>query len=67
MQNVESSTVLYNGMLHPLIPFGMKGVIWYQGEANADRAYQYRDLFPLMIRDWRTKWNKGPSCLKRLK
>ena len=51
-------TVLYNGMLHPLIPFGMKGVIWYQGEANADRAYQYRDLFPLMIRDWRTKWNK---------
>ena len=51
-------TVLYNGMLHPLIPFGMKGVILYQGEANADRAYQYRDLFPLMIRDWRTKWNK---------
>lgn len=51
-------TVLYNGMLHPLIPFAMKGVIWYQGEANADRAYQYRDLFPLMIRDWRTQWNK---------
>lgn len=53
------STVLYNGMLHPLIPFEMKGVIWYQGEANADRAYQYRDLFPLMIRDWRNQWNKN--------
>ncbi len=52
-------TVLYNGMLHPLIPFGIKGAIWYQGEANADRAYQYRDLFPLMIRDWRAKWNKN--------
>lgn len=51
-------TVLFNGMLHPLIPFGMKGVIWYQGEANADRAYQYRDLFPLMIRDWRSQWKK---------
>lgn len=36
----------------------MKGVIWYQGEANASRAYQYRDLFPLMIRDWRSQWNK---------
>ncbi|WP_455584198.1 sialate O-acetylesterase [Bacteroides sp.] len=53
------STVLYNGMLHPLIPFEMKGVIWYQGEANSDRAYQYRDLFPLMIRDWRNQWNKN--------
>lgn len=51
-------TALYNGMLHPLIPFAMQGVIWYQGEANADRAYQYRDLFPLMIRDWRTRWNR---------
>lgn len=51
-------TVLFNGMLRPLIPFAMKGVIWYQGESNADRAYQYRDLFPLMIRDWRNQWNK---------
>lgn len=50
--------VLFNGMLRPLIPFEMKGVIWYQGEANASRAYQYRDLFPLMIRDWRSQWNK---------
>jgi len=49
-------TVLFNSMINPLIPFTIKGVIWYQGESNADRAYQYRDLFPLMIKDWRQKW-----------
>lgn len=58
LTNPNYPTVLYNGMLRPLIPFAMKGAIWYQGESNADRAYQYRDLFPLMIRDWRTQWNK---------
>lgn len=52
-------TLLYNGMLNPLIPFGIKGAIWYQGESNASRAYQYRRLFPLMIRDWREKWGQG--------
>jgi len=51
-------TLLFNAMIHPLIPFAMKGVIWYQGESNADRAYQYRDLFPLLIRDWRLQWGK---------
>ena len=49
-------TILYNAMIHPLTPFAMKGVIWYQGENNAGRAYEYRKSFPLMINDWRNKW-----------
>lgn len=52
-------TVLYNAMIHPLIPYAIKGAIWYQGESNADRAYQYRELFPLMISDWRKNWGRG--------
>ena len=49
-------TVLYNAMINPLIPYTIKGAIWYQGEANANRAYQYRELLPLMINDWRNRW-----------
>jgi len=49
---------LYNGMICPLIPFAIRGVIWYQGESNADRAYQYRRLFPAMIKCWRKAWGK---------
>lgn len=49
-------TLLYNAMIHPLVPFSMKGVIWYQGENNAVRAYQYRTAFPLLIQDWRRRW-----------
>ena len=52
-------TLLYNGMLKPLIPFAIKGALWYQGESNAGRAYQYRKSFPLMITDWRKQWNQG--------
>lgn len=52
-------TLLYNGMIHPLINFAIKGAIWYQGESNASRAYQYRDLFPRLITDWRRKWDQG--------
>lgn len=44
---------LYNAMIAPLTPFAVKGVIWYQGETNADRAYQYRTLFPRLISNWR--------------
>ncbi|QEC51645.1 sialate O-acetylesterase [Anseongella ginsenosidimutans] len=51
-------TLLYNGMIHPLLNFPIKGAIWYQGESNAGRAYQYRDLFPRMILDWRNKWEQ---------
>ncbi len=50
---------LYNGMLLPLIPYAIRGAIWYQGESNAGRAYQYRDLFPKMINNWRTDWGQG--------
>jgi sialate O-acetylesterase len=50
---------LYNGMLKPIMPFDIKGVIWYQGETNAERAYQYRKLFPVMINNWRTDWKQG--------
>ncbi|QIL41451.1 9-O-acetylesterase [Pedobacter sp. HDW13] len=52
-------TVLYNAMMHPYIQFAIKGAIWYQGESNADRAYQYRELFSTMIKDWRQKWGQG--------
>jgi sialate O-acetylesterase len=48
---------LYNTMLAPLIPYAIKGVVWYQGEANAERGMQYRTLFPAMINNWRTAWN----------
>ncbi len=50
---------LYNGMLAPLAPYAIKGAIWYQGESNAARAYQYRRLFPAMIRNWRADWGQG--------
>jgi sialate O-acetylesterase len=53
-------TVLYNAMIAPLQAFPIKGVIWYQGENNNDRAKQYRELFPLLISDWRRGWN----CVK---
>lgn len=52
-------TELYNGMIHPLIPYAIKGAIWYQGESNAGRAEQYRTLFADMIRCWRRDWNQG--------
>ncbi|MDE0766785.1 MAG: sialate O-acetylesterase [Opitutaceae bacterium] len=50
---------IYNGVLHPTIGYGIKGAIWYQGESNASRAYQYRHLFPLMIQHWRDEWGQG--------
>jgi len=52
-------TVLFNAMILPLIPYGMKGVIWYQGEANVLRGYNYRTIFPTLIESWRTRWGIG--------
>ena len=52
-------SVLYNGMIAPVVPYGMRGVIWYQGESNAYRACQYRELFPAMIKQWRRQWEQG--------
>lgn len=50
---------LYNGMIKPILGYGIRGVIWYQGESNVERAYQYRHLFPLMIQNWRDEWKQG--------
>ena len=52
-------SVLYNAMLHPLIPYALQGAIWYQGESNAGNAPQYQKLLPAMIIDWRTRWHAG--------
>lgn len=52
-------TVLYNAMIAPLLPFAMKGVIWYQGEYNATRARHYRTLLPTLITDWRSRFGAG--------
>ncbi len=50
---------LYNGMIAPLIPYAIKGAIWYQGESNAGRAHQYRSLFVDMVKNWRNDWAQG--------
>jgi sialate O-acetylesterase len=52
-------TVLFNSMIAPLIPYTIKGVVWYQGEQNTGRAYEYRTLFPALINDWRSWWGQG--------
>jgi len=49
---------LFNGMIAPLVPYNIKGAIWYQGENNAGNAFRYRDIFPDMIRDWRRSWGE---------
>jgi sialate O-acetylesterase len=50
---------LYNGVLNPIIGYGIKGSIWYQGESNSNRAHAYREVFPLMIQSWRDAWKQG--------
>lgn len=55
----KTSYVLYNAMLHPVTNYTMKGVIWYQGESNAEKAFLYRSLFPAMVKSWRNEWNQG--------
>jgi sialate O-acetylesterase len=57
--NGNTPTSLFNAMIAPLIPYGIRGAIWYQGESNADRGEEYRTLFPAMIADWRKRWGLG--------
>ncbi len=54
----NTPTSLYNAMIDPLLPYTIKGAIWYQGESNVARAEQYERLFPAMIQDWRTAWDR---------
>lgn len=56
VKSSQSASSLYNAMIAPLLPFPVRGAIWYQGESNAGAAYEYRTLFPTMISDWRKQW-----------
>ena len=51
--------VVYNAMIHPLIPYTIKGALWYQGESNRNEPDAYTKLFPAMVQDWRTRWGIG--------
>jgi sialate O-acetylesterase len=57
--NPWGASTLYNGMIASLIPYAIRGAIWYQGESNANRAYEYRTLLPAMIKNWRKDWGEG--------
>jgi sialate O-acetylesterase len=59
MAGQGGNSTLYNGMIAPLVPFAIRGAIWYQGEANVGRAAQYQVLLPAMIRNWRSDWAQG--------
>lgn len=52
-------TALFNAMIHPIIPYKIKGVLWYQGESNRKEPENYKKLFPAMVEDWRTRWGIG--------
>jgi sialate O-acetylesterase len=58
-QDTNRPSALFNGMIAPVTSYTIKGVIWYQGESNADRPVQYQKLFPALIRDWRNAWGEG--------
>lgn len=58
VNNPNSYGILFENMIQPLIPFGIKGILWYQGESNVSNPRDYKELFTSMISDWRKKWNK---------
>jgi len=58
-RNLWKPSGLFNAMIAPIVPYAIQGAIWYQGESNVGRAYEYRTLFPAMIRDWREVWGQG--------
>ncbi len=53
----NEGSIIYNAMIHPIIPVSIRGVLWYQGESNTGRAFEYRKTFPLMIESWRKEWH----------
>lgn len=55
---VQNPAALYNAMINPIVPYGVQGAIWYQGESNANEADAYRELLPLMIQSWRDAWQQ---------
>jgi len=55
----RTPTTLYNGMLHPLLGYGIRGIIWYQGESNYTKPERYEKVFPKMVQDWRQLWDQG--------
>ncbi len=56
--DINTPSMIHNAMIHPLAPYGIRGIIWYQGEANTWEASRYRSLFPAMIEDWRKQWQQ---------
>jgi len=62
------SSYLFNGMIYPMIPFAIKGVVWYQGESDTGRAFAYRTMLPTMLNDWRARWGQGnfPILIQQL-
>jgi len=57
--SLDTPAGMYNGSILPLAPYALRGVVWYQGEQNTGRGYQYRKLLPALIRDWRKLWERG--------
>ena len=55
----RTPSAYFNGMIHPLIPFGIRGAIWYQGESNVGNGFRYRSVFRKLIEDWRARWGQG--------
>lgn len=56
---VKNASILYNGMLAPVVGYGIKGCLWYQGEANIDAPDLYKQLLPTLVKDWRERWGMG--------
>ena len=59
LEDVHKASILYNGMLSPVVGYGIRGCLWYQGEANVDAPDLYTQLFPSLVNDWRKKWGMG--------
>lgn len=59
LEDVHNASILYNGMLSPVVGYGIRGCLWYQGEANVDAPDLYTQLFPSLVNDWRKKWGMG--------